>query len=108
MFTLRSRNVTEPTFLAQYQNRVIETSPANNYAIATGAIMPRPDVTNVHGVLYLFNPVFSLEECATILAMIFPKQLIVWMTYCTDYKRYSNAYSILIPQSVINDISRNV
>ena len=108
MFTLRSRNVTEPTFLAQYQNRVIEISPANNYAIATGAIISRTDVTNVHGVLYLLNPVSSLEECATILATIFPKQLIVWMTYCTNYKRYSNGCNIPIPQSVINDVSRNI
>ena len=61
--------------------RINETS--DDCFIETGRISLEERVSNVHGLLTLKEVIF-LEECAQALAKMFPKNLITWMTYCTN------------------------
>ena len=93
-FTLKT-NLSEKEQLETHGNI---SEPGKNCSkfkkIKTSSVVERRDVANVHGLLTT-NQILSLEDCAEILAERFPRELITWLTYCTDVQRYQQFYKIV-------------
>jgi len=107
-FTLRtSINVRER--LMDYQKwKKQNHNDVNNgkFWVETGSIRDQNRVSNVHGLLTLeYENNLDLEDCAHMLGRVFPKELITWMTYCTNRVAYHRKLIFEYPQQSDTDSS---
>ena len=80
-FTLRIFDASKRPRLELTQNRNKENL---NCLIQTGTLKPERNAINVFGLLTTPGQICSLEDCSQILAGIFDKDLITWLSYCTN------------------------
>ena len=91
-FTLRT-TLDEKYALNEFENKSNGNNFPNVEEIKTSSISERDFVANIHGLL-ITKETLPLEDCAEILANIFPRKLITWLTYCTDVQKYKRYFGI--------------
>ena len=91
-FTLRTK-LNEKEALHEFKSISFENDLPEVEKIKTSKVYPRESFASIHGLL-ITKEIFSLEVCAEILAKKFPRELITWLTYCTDKEKYMARYDI--------------
>ena len=91
-FTLRTnqcnKNELEP-WASWGETKKIDNVNNAEFWVETGSIRDYARLSNVHGLLTLERSGrVSLEESALMLSRIFPKRLVIWMTYCHNEEAY--------------------
>ena len=92
-FTLRTK-LNEKDALNEFENKNNGNDFPNVEEIKTSPISKRYLVANIHRLL-ITKETLPLEDCAEILANMFPRKLITWLTYCTDVQKYKTRYGIV-------------
>ena len=87
-FTLRTK-LNEKDALNEFENKNNGNDFPNVEEIKTSPIFKRDLVANIHGLL------ITKKDCAEILANMFSRELITWLTYCTDVQKYKTRYGIV-------------
>ena len=91
-FTLRT-NLYDKSELKPWANwketKKIDDVNKAKFWVETGSVRDYALLSNVHGLLTLeHSGRLSLEECALTLSRVFPKRLVIWMTYCHNEEAY--------------------
>ena len=92
-FTLRTK-LNEKDALNEFENKNNGNDFSNVEEIKTSPIFKRDLVANIHGLL-ITKETLLLEDCAEILANMFPRKLITWLISCTAVQKYKTRYGIV-------------
>ena len=92
VFTLRTK-INQQMQLRIYQNlsHSMLDPAVGQIHFQTGSVSPKDSLANIHGLLTTTSA-FPIEQCAEILAKKFPRELITWLSYCTNTEAYRNYF----------------